>query len=70
MRAPHADAARNDGSSSETNSDTDASIKVGTFTQVRCRRVRPIISCRFATDTMSAAESRVAVATESPTRKR
>ena len=33
--------------------DTDAPIVVQSVTRGRCRRVRPIISCRFATATMS-----------------
>jgi hypothetical protein len=53
MKAPVADGARKDGSPSGTTSDTCACINVSTVTPGRCRRVRQIISCRFATVTMS-----------------
>ena len=59
MKAPVADAAGKDASPSGTARDTDAPIIVQTVTRGRCRRVRPIISCRFAADTVS--DGRIAI---------
>jgi hypothetical protein len=42
--------------------DTNAHIKIKTVTRGTCRRVRPIISCRFTMDTVSTAARRPASA--------
>jgi hypothetical protein len=53
------DAAGKDASPRETTPDTDAPVIVQSVMRGRCRRVRPIISCRFATATMSDAARRL-----------
>jgi hypothetical protein len=53
MKAPVADAAGKDASRSRTTRDTHVPIIIQTVTRGRCRHVRLIISCRFATATMS-----------------
>jgi hypothetical protein len=53
MKASVAEAARRDASPSGAVCDTDAPISFETVTRGRCRRVRPIIGCRFAMDTLS-----------------
>jgi hypothetical protein len=60
MKASVADAAGRDASPSGAAPDTDAPISFETVTQGRCHRVRPIISCPFATATMSDAARRPA----------
>jgi hypothetical protein len=62
MKVPVAGAAGKDRSPSEAVRDTDAPIKIQTVTRGRCRRVGPIIGCRFATATMSDAARRPAFA--------
>jgi len=54
MKAPIPEAAGKDASPSGAVCDTHAPIIVQTVTRGRCRRVRPIVSCRFLAATMSA----------------
>ena len=65
MKTPVADAAGRDASPSGTARDIRAPIIVWSVTQGSCRRVHPIINCRFATATMSAAPWRRASPSES-----
>jgi hypothetical protein len=53
MKASVAESAGRDASPSGAACDTHASIFFQTVTQGLCCRVRPMISCRFATATMS-----------------
>jgi hypothetical protein len=53
MKAPVADAARMDASPTGAACDIRAPISGSAVTRGRCRRLRPIISCPFATATMS-----------------
>jgi hypothetical protein len=59
MKAPVADVAVRDASPIGAARDTDAPIFFQSVTQGRCRRSRPIISCRFAMVTMSVAARHV-----------
>ena len=65
MKVPVLDAAGKDGSPSDTARDTRAPIIVNSVTRGLFRRVRPIISCPFATVTMSAAARRMVKASGS-----
>jgi hypothetical protein len=53
MKAPIADAAGRDALPSGTACDSHAPISVSAVTRGRCRRVRLVIRCQFATATMS-----------------
>ena len=59
MKRPVANAAGMDASPTGTACDTHVPIKIQTVTRGRCCRVCPIISCRFATATMSDAARRL-----------